>query len=273
MSEEKIAVTMGMLGMSLENITKGSRGFVMLPLGPRDLTMAGGRKWVKIKVTAMEDVREFRDVIVGNDQGEVKEHTPVELSYEKSPQGSGSYQRVGEDFPLPVTFSATENAVLNDYFSFHPDQHYQAVIDDPTGAYGNFTTDFSMATDVTWRALLQAFPSTDPTGFSESAGAPMQKIWISNISYYLAPANPVTYELFLFSHMASTFTVLQKYEHLLYDSTAARVGATFYSASWGGGGLPVNRPLNLGQIYYGIDWSAAPGITSGFILVNGVVLR
>jgi hypothetical protein len=94
-----IPVEMGMLGMSLEDITSSTKGYVRLPVGPRDLTMAGGRKWVKLKVMAMEDVREFRDVIVGNEQGEVKEHTPVELSYELA---TGGYQRVGELNPLPV---------------------------------------------------------------------------------------------------------------------------------------------------------------------------
>jgi len=94
-----IPIKMGMLGMSLENITAGKQGWVKLPIGPRDLTMAGGREWVKVKVTAMEDVRENRDIIVGNDQGEIKEHTPVELSYEKL---EGGYQRVGEAHPLPT---------------------------------------------------------------------------------------------------------------------------------------------------------------------------
>jgi hypothetical protein len=95
-----LPVEMGMLGMSIEDIPAGKKGFVKLPIGVRDPTMAGGRKWVKVKVTAMEDVRAFRDVIVGNDQGEIKEHTPVELSYEKI---EGGYQRVGENHPLPVT--------------------------------------------------------------------------------------------------------------------------------------------------------------------------
>lgn len=98
-----IPVVMGMLGMSIEDIDKGTKGYVKLPVGPRDPIMAGGRKWVKLKVTAMEDVRAFRDIIVGNDQGEVKEHTPVELSYEKH---IGGYQRVGEDNPLPMTMGS-----------------------------------------------------------------------------------------------------------------------------------------------------------------------
>ena len=91
---------MGMLGMSIDEIMMGKQGYVKLPLGVRDSTKWGGRKWVRVKVTAMEDVRANRDIIVGNEQGDVKEHTPVELSYEKS---EGGYQRAGEDHPLPVT--------------------------------------------------------------------------------------------------------------------------------------------------------------------------
>jgi hypothetical protein len=57
----------------------------------------------------MEDVRANRDIIVGNEQGEVKEHTPVELSYEKT---AGGYQRVGEDNPLPVTTGSRARAFV-----------------------------------------------------------------------------------------------------------------------------------------------------------------
>jgi hypothetical protein len=104
-----IPLEMGMLGMSLQDIPMGKKGYVKMPVGARNLTMAGGRQWVKLKVTAMEDVRLFRDVIVGNDQGEVKEHTPVELSYEKA---AGGYQRVGELNPLPVQ---TNMGIYDDY--------------------------------------------------------------------------------------------------------------------------------------------------------------
>ena len=102
-SDRYIPIKMGMLGMSIEDIDQGKQGFVKLPLGPRDLTMEGGREWVKVKVTALEAVRANRDIIVANEQGEVKEHTPVELSYEKT---EGGYQRVGAENPLPVTMSA-----------------------------------------------------------------------------------------------------------------------------------------------------------------------
>lgn len=99
----QIPIEIGMMGFSLEDVLQGRRGYVIMPLGARDSTKWGGRKWVRTKLTAMEDVRTNRDIIVGNEQGEFKEHTPVELSYEK---GEGGYQRVGENYPLPVTVNS-----------------------------------------------------------------------------------------------------------------------------------------------------------------------
>lgn len=101
--EKTIPLRMGMLGMSIDEIPAGAWGFAKLPIGPRDPTMWGGREWVRIKVRAMEEVRANRDIIVANDQGEIKEHTPVELSYEKA---TGGYQRVGQSYPLPITMGS-----------------------------------------------------------------------------------------------------------------------------------------------------------------------
>lgn len=92
-------IKIGMLGLSIDEIDSGKWGYVMLPIGGRDATMAGGREWVRVKVRAMENVRAERDIIVGNLQGEVKEHTPVELAYGLD---AGGYQTVGQSYPLPV---------------------------------------------------------------------------------------------------------------------------------------------------------------------------
>ena len=107
MSDENISLAplkVGMLGLSIDAIDQGKWGYVYLPLGNRDTTFAGGRVWIRIKVRVIESVRAERDIIVANDQGEVKEHTPVELSYQTVTGITiGSYQRVTEAYPLPIT--------------------------------------------------------------------------------------------------------------------------------------------------------------------------
>lgn len=99
-SENEVPLEIGMMGFSLEDINKGKRGICVMPLGARDSTKWGGRKWVRVKLTAMEEVRANRDIIIADEQSRIKEHTPVELSYERH---TGGYQRVGENYPLPVT--------------------------------------------------------------------------------------------------------------------------------------------------------------------------
>lgn len=107
---EKAAVTeleIAVKGISLEAISKGKQGYCMLSLGKIDETKQGGRKWVRKKVTAMEDIRANHEVIVANMQGEVKE--TVELVYEKH---SGELQRVGEKYPLPISRKASHTSQL-----------------------------------------------------------------------------------------------------------------------------------------------------------------
>uniref|UniRef100_A0A6M3J487 Uncharacterized protein n=1 Tax=viral metagenome TaxID=1070528 RepID=A0A6M3J487_9ZZZZ len=97
---DNIPIEIGMMGFSLEDIDQGKKGMCVMPLGVRDSTKWGGRKWVRIKLGAAEAMRANRDIIIANEQGEAKEHTPVELSYQSV---DGPYQRVTELFPLPIT--------------------------------------------------------------------------------------------------------------------------------------------------------------------------
>lgn len=98
--KQQIPIVLGMLGWSTEAISQGKWGFCWFPVGPKDEKYAHGRVWLRVKVLATEVVREKRDVIVADEQNGVKEHTPVELSYEKA---LGGFQRVTENYPLPVT--------------------------------------------------------------------------------------------------------------------------------------------------------------------------
>lgn len=90
----------GMKGISLQAITQGKRGDVALPVGARDSTRDGGRVWEKIKLTAFESVRENQEIVVCNEQGEIKESAGLELSFR---QVSGYYEEIGEETPMPVT--------------------------------------------------------------------------------------------------------------------------------------------------------------------------
>jgi len=71
-------LVIGMLGWSTENIKEGKKGYCWFPTGPKDLRYQGGRVWKRIKVTAIEDIRAFSDLIVANEKKHVQEHTPVE---------------------------------------------------------------------------------------------------------------------------------------------------------------------------------------------------
>lgn len=97
-SKQEIPLTVGLLGISTEAISQSKWGYCLFPVGPYDMK-TGQREWVRVRIHAMEDIRKERDVVVANPQGDVKEHTPVELSYEKE---VGGYERVGESTPLPI---------------------------------------------------------------------------------------------------------------------------------------------------------------------------
>lgn len=100
MDKQVVDLRVGMLGWSAEAIAEGKGGYCYFPVGEKDETYEGGRVWIKLRVTAAEDIREERDVIVADPELNVKEHTPVELSYERT---EGGFQRVTETYPLPVT--------------------------------------------------------------------------------------------------------------------------------------------------------------------------
>lgn len=98
MAKQVVPLHVGMLGWSAEAISKDESGYCYFPVGEIDETFLGGRKWVKLRLTASEDVRAEKDIIVADTISNVKEHTPVELSYERA---AGGFQRVTEQFPLP----------------------------------------------------------------------------------------------------------------------------------------------------------------------------
>lgn len=91
---------------------------------------------------------------------------------------------------------------------------------------------------------------------------------ITRIHYRINPTNAVTYTLRLWR--AAVNGAVAPYEEnlaMLYESAAARVDDTDYDI------LDREIPFWLpvpGNIYYSLEWSAAPGNCSGIIEVSGV---
>lgn len=75
--DSTVPLEVGMIGFSIEAIPTKKQGFVLMPLGPRDSTKLGGRKLVKIKLTALEAIHANREVIVITENGEIKEFVVV----------------------------------------------------------------------------------------------------------------------------------------------------------------------------------------------------
>ena len=105
---DKRKLKLGLLGRSLDVFEKGKLGLCGFPTGEPNTAFAGGREWEIFEAEAQETVRAQREIVVTDLQGRVKEHTPVELSYELV---SGRFQRVTETTPLPTS----EAGVYDDF--------------------------------------------------------------------------------------------------------------------------------------------------------------
>lgn len=95
---------------------------------------------------------------------------------------------------------------------------------------------------------------------------------IKRVHYRLNPTNAVTYTLRLYAGaQADNYASNLR---LLYESPALQADDVDYDD-----GLPNNpngipfRLATQGKIYFAIEWTGAPGTTSGFIQVEGVVLK
>ncbi len=102
MGKGQPSLPVGLVGISCETIDNKKKGWCWFPVGEYDPKLRRV-SWIRCEVTAIEDIRANRDVIIANDQEGCKEHTPVELSYQSR---AGPYQRVTEDYPLPTTMGS-----------------------------------------------------------------------------------------------------------------------------------------------------------------------
>jgi len=135
---------------------------------------------------------------------------------------------------------------------------YAEIEEYTSGAPGYFETD-------------QAWGTTPTLSF---VGNPaVQHVMIHTIKYQITPTNAVTYQLWLLE--AASAVDEQAEAEIIFASDAGQVGGTIYH--WVAGGSPAKLPIiarltTAGTIYYMIDWSAAPGNSSGYIRVYGEVL-
>ena len=117
----------------------------------------------------------------------------------------------------------------------------------------------------------QVFMTNQPTLYLPLLGSTTQKMRINTIRFYLNPANAVTYQLYLLEDDTDPGGVEPELARsdMIYDSGAGMVKGTEYFVI-AGGTLPIEVHLgDTAKLYYMIDWSAAPGDTTGFIIATG----
>jgi len=135
---------------------------------------------------------------------------------------------------------------------------FYAAIVDYVGTLNYFETDQAMGTTPTLSFV----------------GAPAaENIMIHEIRHQLTPTNAVTYQLYLLE--AATADDQQQEAEIIFDSGSGQVSGAIYKQV--AGGSPAKLPTlakltTAGTIYYMVDWSAAPGDTTGYIKVYGEVL-
>ncbi len=105
-------------------------------------------------------------------------------------------------------------------------------------------------------------------------GAPaVQHIMIHEIRHQITPTAAETYRLWLFE--AASANDEQMESEIIYDSGAGIAGSAIVKQVSGGSPakLPTMARLTTGgTIYYALDWSGAPGNSTGYIKVIGEVL-
>lgn len=126
-------------------------------------------------------------------------------------------------------------------------------------------------------SALNYFESDQPLGTTPTlsfVGSPaIQDALIHTIKWQFTPTNAVTYRLYL---LQDAQAVDERSESdIFFDSGAGLAGGSINIQVAGGSPskLPVHvRLATAGTIYYLIDWSAAPGDTTGYIKVYGEAL-
>ena len=117
----------------------------------------------------------------------------------------------------------------------------------------------------------EPFPATDAnrTLSTYKVPASLRQGIINRIQIRLTPTNAVTPRVYILKYHSTTD--LSQEEYLLFDTgITGLVSGTYYDFT------ELDIPFILtapGSMYYLIDWSGAPGATTGFIQASGEVIK
>lgn len=105
----------------------------------------------------------------------------------------------------------------------------------------------------------------DVRAVTGAAGAVLKSGIIHRIHHRLNPTNAVTYTLRLWQ--AAIAADYASNMNMLYESPPLRADDTDYDV----GELMIPFVLaETGNLYYSVEWTGAPGTTTGFVAVSGV---
>ena len=108
------------------------------------------------------------------------------------------------------------------------------------------------------------------TAEENSPGPPQAHfVRITNIHWRLNPANAVTYDLYLYATIDGAVNTYQLESDKFFDSEREVVADCADDVEYLYECDRVTHLCNGGLIYYVINWSAAPGDTTGYIEVCG----
>jgi len=117
----------------------------------------------------------------------------------------------------------------------------------------------------------QPLLTTTPTLYLTLDDPTVKYLEITDILFRFEAANGVTFQLYLLSDAQAT--ALTRRSNVVYDSGSGKVRDTDYHETPNGRTPTVVKLATAGRLYYMIDWSAVPGITSGFLVIRGRRMR
>ena len=109
----------------------------------------------------------------------------------------------------------------------------------------------------------------EPTLYFALDDPTVKKFLLTEVSYYMLQTNAVVYNFYLFG--GAEAVDLTSMEKMLYQSPGAQAKDQVYVRCNNENDLPKMVDLDVaGVVWYLINWTAAPGVTPGFIRVRGI---